>query len=314
MARRVGVLIGAFSVMALLLTSGPAAARPPGQACVVIDTDFDIDDMMAIPLIVRQRHVAAIVTTEGATTAPLGASAAVRLLAATGLERPIPVIVGASAAPDRGYTPASWLMQVRQDMERLNGLLQTPITPAAADHPFERDVALAVNHCSSVTVLALGPWTSFARYSPLLAHRITAVVAQGRPAHSNAEAAGTSSFNCAYDAPSCKTAFMQMAGMHPVWVDVPKAANPPYSPTFEMVDGLKQDGLPGSLRAALMSNETSWRTDRLDPAFGKSFLWDQLAALYVLRPDLYHTVGGHMEPSAPAAQFQAIWTAGINGP
>jgi len=35
--------------------------------CVLIDTDFDIDDMMAIPLVIGHKHVAAIVTSEGYT-------------------------------------------------------------------------------------------------------------------------------------------------------------------------------------------------------------------------------------------------------
>ena len=56
----------------------------------MVDTDFDIDDLMSIPTVIGARHVAAVVTTEGFTQAPMGASAVERLIAEPG-QRRIPV-------------------------------------------------------------------------------------------------------------------------------------------------------------------------------------------------------------------------------
>ena len=55
----------------LAVATGLAVATPAqaaylkSSACTLIDTDFDIDDMMAIPLIIGNRYIAAIITSQG---------------------------------------------------------------------------------------------------------------------------------------------------------------------------------------------------------------------------------------------------------
>jgi inosine-uridine nucleoside N-ribohydrolase len=299
-----------MAAMLMLLAVAAQAADPPRQACVLIDTDFDIDDMMAIPLVIANRHVAAIVTTEGATTAPLAASALARLLAAPGLDAPVPVIIG--GVQGRDLKPWPWLPPVRGRMERTNDLLTVAMPPKPPAHPFEADVAKALHDCTSVSILAIGPFTSFVRYSPAIRDRIDLVVLQGRPLHSPEEGTNARTFNCIYDQTACETAFRQLQGLHPVWVDVPKQAADPYSPTLDMVQGLRNDGLPGALRAALLSLQETWRME--SQSAGHSFLWDQLAALYLLHPGEFHRVGAHMEPVPAAADIRRQWTADTNGP
>ncbi len=54
----------------LVVPAVPADATPTSSGsgnCVLIDTDFDIDDMMAIPAVIGNRPVAAIVISEGYT-------------------------------------------------------------------------------------------------------------------------------------------------------------------------------------------------------------------------------------------------------
>jgi inosine-uridine nucleoside N-ribohydrolase len=305
-------LLAATTRNAIAAPDKPASAQ--GEACVLIDTDFDIDDMMAIPVIIQNRHVAAVVTTEGATTAALGASALVRLLAAPGASPPVPVIVGATPAANRGYKPPTWLAAIRATMERANWFVPAAIPPKRADRSFEEDVAHAVENCAHITLLVIGPWTSFVQYGPLIIDRIDSIVAQGRPTHSEAEGTNTKTFNCAYDVTSCEKAFTQTQALHPVWVDVPKRAASPYSPTIGMVQALRPDGLPGALKTALLAKQDTWRTDLLDHANGNSYLWDQLAALFVLRPNLFHLVDAHMEPKVPAADIRRIWTEAVNVP
>ena len=309
------LLTASFAAVSAAQTSVPAPnVQAPAHDCVLIDTDVDIDDVMAIPMVLRHLRVAAVVTTEGTTTAALGGSALARMLAAPGVAQHIPVIVGASATADRSRAVPAWVAQSRAAMERLNGLLAVPLPPTAADRPFEEDVVQAVHNCRRITILAIGPWSSFARYAPRIAHRIKAVVAQGRPLHSEAEGTKTTAFNCEYDLPSCEAAFQQIRRFHiqAIWVDTPLKATPAYVPTLDMVQELQPDGLPGALRAVLMANQAIWNPDHLDPGFGESFLWDQLASLYILHPALFHKVGAHMEPAAPPDEIRRIWTSDTN--
>jgi hypothetical protein len=98
----------------------PATAASPND-CVVIDTDFDIDDMMSIPTVLGARHVAAIVTTEGYTLPELGAAAVTRLVAEPG-QRAVPVIVGAGVdrpEPDIAQTFGDYVLVYRGIMNRL---------------------------------------------------------------------------------------------------------------------------------------------------------------------------------------------------
>ncbi len=85
--------------MALAGSLGHAApaAAPQIASCTLIDTDtdFDLDDLMAIPLVIGERHVAAIVVTEGVVKADIGAAALARLIAEP-QQRQLPVIIGAA--------------------------------------------------------------------------------------------------------------------------------------------------------------------------------------------------------------------------
>jgi len=48
-----------------ILGANNASAQP--SSCVLIDNDYDIDDMMAIPLVIGNKYVAAIIQSEGYT-------------------------------------------------------------------------------------------------------------------------------------------------------------------------------------------------------------------------------------------------------
>ncbi len=307
---RARVLLALAVLLPAFCNPGRASAQPAGAACVLIDTDFDVDDMMAIPMIIQNRRVAAIVVTEGVTRPGYGAAALARLLATPGPATPVLVLAGGSPAPDRGYAAPKWMAEVRTDMERLNGLFRTPVPPAPGTHDIASEVERAVAGCGKVSVLALGPWTSFRLYAPRLGDRIDSVIAQGRPLRSTEESEKTS-FNCAYDKPACEATFPRIQALGGIFVDVPKEAAPPYSPNLAMVQALHPDGLAGSLQAALMVNPTMWAEG--DAASGnKAFLWDQLAALYLLRPELFHKVAGHWEPNAPVDEVRRLWTAYTN--
>jgi inosine-uridine nucleoside N-ribohydrolase len=283
----------------------------PTETCVLIDTDFDLDDMMAIPVVMGSSNVKAIVNSEGYTLAPEGASALSRFVAEP--SKPLPaIIVGASYPGTRDIKKWAWLPDGRESMHNVNGLLIKPLTPKTkSTRNYTVEVTKAMATCKSISVLVIGTFTSFVEYSPVIRDRINSVVMQGRPYLSDKYKNPKLSFNCEYDIDSCQKAFEQLKGLNPVWVDVPRETVPPYSPTLDMVSRLDNDGLPGTLKAALMANQKLWVLDFLSQG-NHSFLWDQLAALYILHPSAFHLVDGHMEPNCPPSEIQRLWTEAVN--
>jgi inosine-uridine nucleoside N-ribohydrolase len=273
-------------------------------------------------LTVTQR-VAAIVVTEGLSDPVEGAGAVEALLARLG--RSVPVIVGASPPADRKYIASAQLSQWRENAERLNGLLLAPEKPAPGSVEGPADITAALKHevtdCTRITLLVIGPWTSFMRYAPELLDRIDRIVAQGRPDPD--EIGGTpSGFNCIYDVNNCLAAFDLLVGrrqranryLRATWVDIP---NDPTS-CGSAEPGIDRDGRPlyafrpteqwaatlnaggGAARVIgemLQKNPLGWE---------QTSLWDDLTALYILRPELFMIRGGHREPCVPSATVRRI--------
>lgn len=83
-------LVGAQSLPGALTTQG-------SDQCVIVDNDFDIDDMQAIPLVLGAKYVAAIVQSEGYTLPEQAApavNALVNQIPDQQGNRHIPIIVG----------------------------------------------------------------------------------------------------------------------------------------------------------------------------------------------------------------------------
>ena len=321
-------MIVAGTVVALMSTTvgigcaGPVSAAPltPGSRdCVVIDTDFDFDDLMAIPPVVAQRDVRAIITTEGVTR-PGPAAGAIRVLLKRGDVGPAPkVIVGAPSLAPHGPEEHPWLLRLRDALERLNnwlpGLRPAPSSEVQQGRSgaFAQRVVKAVEDCTSIDLLIIGPFSSFNVYAPAIEDRIDEVVLQGKPLHGDPLADPDDlTFNCEYDMPSCEAAFPHLDAMRSTWVEVTRNVHPPYVPSIDMVRNLEDSGLPGALERALRADQTTWRPQRLPPG-GKSLLWDQLAALYLLRPEAFVPVGGHVETTLTPQQVRRAWTAATNG-
>lgn len=251
------------------------SAEPLRDSCVILDNDYDIDDMMAIPVILGSAHVAAIVQTEGATL-PEQAAPAVDELVNNLPDQPgsgkVPVVVGGRqvTSPDLGRWP--WLPFLRSMMNTSNGLLPSPASPWPLDEDYPRKVASAVSNCKSVSILLIGAYTSFINYLPLVRHKVERIVIMGRPLGDNSREPGRLSFNCSYDIEACRKAMPMLTGLKADFVDIPRftdchdTANPPghcYTPSLRMVAGNEADvpkgglglaGLPGRLRRALVND------------------------------------------------------------
>jgi len=360
-------------------SSSSSTGMPVRDSCVLIDNDYDIDDMMAIPLVIGNRYVAAIIQSEGYTL-PEQSAPAIHALVNNLPDQPnsrqIPIIVGAKQSPIRDTASWPWVPFFRAMMNHSNALLQVAPTPWQTDPAFAQKVVDSVANCKNVSVLIIGTYTSFIKYSPLIRDKIDQVVVMGQPIGDDSRTPGRESFNCSYDLPACETAMIQLQALNTYFVDIPRdngeEANLPvgsclgltpspncYNPSAEMVmggggsPGLLDEGLAGRLKRALIdplncnnrftsglpviasvpqaqcSALSTWVPANVAAGpGGEMLLWDQTAALFLLRPDAFSlyfppnnpALGGkHWEPtlvnnshSQTAQYLRRLWTEYTN--
>ena len=300
-------------------------SEPVYQSCVLIDNDYDIDDMMAIPLVIGNKHVAAIIQSEGYTLPQASTPALDQLinnLPDQPNQRKIPIIVGGVQAQSPNLSQWPWLQFFRSMMNLSNGLLSSLPAQAQLNPTYPTEVTNAVANCNAVSVLIIGTYTSFVNYSPLIRSKIDKVVIMGQAIGDTSRTPGRESFNCNYDFTACQQAMGQLQGLNTFFVDIPRfndchdTTNPPahcYNPSYEMVagdngvGGLVNRGLPGHLKQALMNDiqcssfytspETighpctslsTWvPADVSTGPGGEMLLWDETAALFLLHPEIF---------------------------
>lgn len=318
-----------------------SARTASASTCVLIDNDYDIDDMMAIPLVIGNKYVAAIIQSEGYTIPEEGAAAVnllVNQLPDQPNQRKIPIIVGGkqgiSGRQDLKAWP--WLPFFRSMMNISNGLVSSAPQPFPADPDYVKKVVSAVDGCKEVSVLIIGTYTSFINYSPLIKDKIKDVVVMGQAIGDDSRTPGRESFNCRYDMPACQKAMTQLQDLKTYFVDIPRIANcdtmvPPaecYSPSHEMVaginglGGLVSSGLPNQLKRALIntvdcsrfyvpisnkpcSSLSTWvPADVVSGPGGEMLLWDQTAAIFLLAPEIFSLYYPPENPSVGGKHYE----------
>ena len=285
------VLAVAGAVLAVPTFAGDRPAANP-SACTVVDTDAGLDDFRALAVLSPARDVRAVVVTEGIAGVRNGATAVSMFLASHGATPP--VITGLASPNPPDY---DWLPPVRAGAERLNGYLHDAVPFGGDPDRLARDVRAAVRGCDRVELLVLGPWTSYPRYASVLGHDVH-VVASGRSFAEN----NPDNFNCEYDLAACAAVTTRLR--HGVFVDLPTpGAEPTYDPTTAMVESYETAGMPGLLRAALLVDPSGWLGTRL---------WDDAAALYLVRPGVFAPAGGHLEPAVGEDAFRALLVGAVN--
>ncbi len=326
------LLLAGFLLVPAVPADATTTSSGPGN-CVLIDTDFDIDDMMAIPMVIGNRTVAAIVTSEGFTRPRNGAAALSRLVAEPG-QRNIPIIVGAGKNRSDASIIRKWgqfVLDYRGMMNRLNDFLPVALPPSPPVPPsYKKQVVAAVTGCRTVDIVVIGTYTSFVHYSPLIRSKIREVVIMGKPLRGDkSQRPGNFSFNCEYDMAACRKAFnKQLPGLNYAFVDVQRGrcdetpntgacVGTVYGPTLGMVRGLTSKGLPNALKQVLLNHPRSWALDDWETSGfgGKTLLWDQAAALYLLDPSIFKKVGGrggHYETTLMPEPFRKKWTKYTN--
>jgi hypothetical protein len=305
----------------------PASAQPARHDCIVVDSDAALDDFRAVAALAPTGRIVAIVVTEGISRPEQGAVAMVAMLRRGGFT--IPVLPGVAADPGRGYVPDRRLEEWRRNAESLNGMLGEPAVWAG---PPLGDLGVAIRRhtagCAKTSLLVIGPWTSFMRYAAELIARADQIVAQGRP-YPDELGGEPTGFNCLYDQTACFAAFdllvgrQQRAGrrLRVDWVDIPSgpercgSAEPgidaearplfAFRPTREWSDALHQaGGMARVVAEMLRANPEGWQA---------TSLWDDLAALYLLRRDVFVARGGHLEPCVPANTIRQLLMKAMAG-
>lgn len=322
-----------------LRASAAPLSRPAAETCVVLDNDYDIDDMMALPMVVAGRRVVAIVQTEGVTLPAQAAPAVAALIhggSAMVQRASVPVLVGArsAVAPDLAAWP--WLPFFRAMLNRSNGLLAATPEPWPREADLPGAIAQAVSDCERVSVLLTAPFSSFIRYAPALRQKLDQVVITGRRLEQAAIQPADASFNCRYDLQACQAAVALLSNLPVAFVALPHApeciaaavpAEACFVPSYGMVAGppvgLPARGLAGRLRRALInptpcappysttdsnprscSSLSTWEPDAVAKGpGGQVMLWDQSTALFLLDPARFAAVeAAGPDPSAAVGQ------------
>jgi inosine-uridine nucleoside N-ribohydrolase len=284
----------------LILCALPARAEDDDHrhlrpACLLVDTDAATDDFRAIAVLFPNRHLRAVVVTEGISSVSNGSTAVALLLA--GGQSFAPVIQGLAAASPAVY---DWLPDARKAAERLNNYLATAVPFAGNPDNLKLALLRALRGCERLEVIVLGPWTSFVQYGPMLRPLIHRVVASGRPLSEN----NPDNFNCVYDQTACEQAdHLLHSFRHVSWVDLP-GDGMSYAPTTQMVEQLAGAGLPALLRALLNADTSQW--------LGGTRLWDDTAALYLLEREKFKPVGAHYEPAVDEDKLRGELVKAIN--
>ena len=100
----------------------------------------------------------------------------------------------------------------RRAAEQLNGILTNPISPSIqTDGDFVRTLRRLTAKCSTVSLLVIGPWTSFLRYAADLLPKVDRITVQGRP-YPDEPGGEPAGFNCVYDIEPCRTSFDLLTG------------------------------------------------------------------------------------------------------
>ncbi len=239
------------------------------MTCWIVDTDVYWDDLGALALLLPRRNVVAVVAT-GGISSPQQGIGTLGLFISIGSSNAA-ILQGKGAA----LTPAEWqwdwvpkaLVYTSKLEPELRKAAPNIKKIAAANQPLLSGIAEATHNCENVGVLMIGPWTSYGDYEEAIDSKLSIVVALGSEG-------GT---NCVIDKRPCETSKNKLG--HRL-----RQVSNQFFGSFEF-DSYAPNSPPMSL--ALRKLSTEFGTAR---ELGQ---WDMLAALLILRPDLFQFNSNH---------------------
>jgi hypothetical protein len=276
----------------------------PAVACLVVDSDSNLDDLRAIAIIATQRRVAVVVATDGILPADEGASTLARFLA--GASSRTLIIRGQSRFASSPLPTFAWLPEVRKEAERLENELaqiiptRLPILTPATSTQLGEAVAVATRDCPTLGVLMIGPWSSFVAYQDAIRERLRFIVIQGQPPNDPADPSWDG-VNCQFDSQACQIALQRLQGLSVSWVNL--ARNAPFPLDQSMINRLGASPLAHALRN-VMQTDTSWKNQQL---------WDDSAAIFIMHPNAFKRVGEHLEPAISPVEMRNLEVELANG-
>jgi inosine-uridine nucleoside N-ribohydrolase len=279
-------------------------ARDGARLRVVVDTDMGFDDVTALLYLLRRDDVdvaAVTVAGDGLARCEAGVANALGLLALAG-EPDVPVACGPEA-PLAGSNafPDEW----RDATDELAGV----DLPEAGGEPTGTAVEVLRETLDGRTaLLTLGPFTNVAealREEPALADRVGRVVSMAGAVHVPGNAPqGLAEYNVWIDPVAADEV---LRALPVVWVPLDATDAVPVTPYF--VEALGAHPTTPEARAVhgiMLGNEQI--------AAGGSFLWDPLAAILLVEPDLadYRSERLHVTASQDAgAGWMEVWPDGV---
>lgn len=282
----------AFCVAGVLAVAAPAMSHQvhshDGSSPVVVDTDLGLDDLVAVAMILQAPdvEVAAAVAGDGVADAATAAGQLTRLVA----EFNRGDVVVFAAPVDPAFPPPPFRARARDAVDSA-----LPGAAASEPRPWSPDAYLAAGH--RTTVLALGPLTRIAdalAASPRLAAGIGRVVVSGGPDD-------PADWNLAADRDALET--IRSASVEVVFV---RPGGRGSKPALWYTDRLA-GGQGTALGEALLDRLLADAEVRAHYLGTLASFHDELAALYLLRPELFTEAGaGIVEPVDGDAAAAAI--------
>jgi len=216
-----------------------------------------------LALLLPRRNVVAVVAT-GGISSPQQGIGTLGLFISIGSSHAA-ILQGKGAA----LTPAEWQWDWVPKALVYTSKLEPELWKAAPDikkiaatnQPLSSGIAEATHKCENVGVLMIGPWTSYGDYEEAINSKLSIVVALGSEG-------GT---NCVIDKRPCETSMSKLGQKL-------RQVSDQFFGSFEF-DSYAPNSPPMSLALRKLSTEFGTA-----PELGQ---WDMLAALLILRPDLF---------------------------
>jgi hypothetical protein len=264
-----------FAVMgaiSLFLQLSPASAQSTralsselnSVTCWIVDTDAYWDDLGALALLMPKKNVVAIVATGGIASPQQGIGTLGRFLS-IGSSKAVLLQGKGSAATVKAHPDWSWLPNSLIYASRLEPELQKayPNIKKAdvSELPLSSGIGEATRNCKDVGILMIGPWTSYEDYEAAINVKLSVVVVLGY--------LGT---NCSMDPSSCERSRNKLGQKL-------RQVSNRFFGSFEF-DSYAPNSSPMSIALRKLSSEFGSA-----PELGQ---WDMLAALLILRPDLFY--------------------------
>ncbi len=260
--------------------------------CAIIDTDFGVDDLRAISMILPQYNYSILVATEGQTRSAYGVKIGERYLQ-TVIGHYNGDIFEGKSSPKPLKTEA--LKDRRESLETMNHLLPMRIAALSSHKVGDSDFKQQIQSCRQVTVFLLAPYTSFHAYKDLLPKGTKAYSSGTFPSPKNKDLG----FNCQYDTAAC---FAMNPSIQKFDIKFFKLS-PKYSYylTRTEIGKLKETDVEMLLKDIHNANFTTWDSPNEQ-------MWDDAVALYLYAPEKFQNKGRQYYPKMKPEQFRASWS------